>query len=354
MPDTSGQEAASRDVPYRTRSGNWVYLPEDAARHHPLYGVYAWALLLLAFLVLGPIILVYQDVRILVSESQRPDEFWIVLIAEVIFLAAAWKAAGRLGRESPDFRSYFYVAALIGLCVSALYFATLVESGPRELDQLALSGLVWRAVPILVWTLYVLRSRRINVTIRKRVPADDPFLRAQWLSDNRSEEARPARVIRHVPGSQRSLHREQPPPRGAVRQPVRRPRRRPVATDGEQHEDEETVVVHRAAEPRRPAVSDDEIVETYSPRRPVRSLAGALEPYQSARQPLMRREEAEGYESRLPEAAGAVGAPDATHLQRLQNSEILDRLRQLQLAREEGLVTAAEERAKRQELLKQL
>lgn len=341
--------AAMRDVPYRTRSGDWVYLPGDAARHHPLYGVYAWAFFLLACLVLGPIISLYQDVRILVGVAQRPDEFWLVLAAEIVFLAAAWKAAGRLRLESADFSRYFFIAAVLGLCVAALFFAILIESGPRELDRLALSGLVWRAVPILIWTLYVLRSRRIDVTTRKRVSSSDPFLRAQWRSDGAAEEPR---VIRHVPMFHHRTSRDDgasSAPRGAVREPARRSRRQ--AESPESGGEDETVVVHRGATPRPQRTPSREIVETYSPRRPARSLAGALEPAR-ARRPLVRQQEAasgEALREPLP-----VGSPDPDRLVQPQNVEVLDRLRQLQLAREEGLITASEERAKRQELLRDL
>jgi len=350
MADTSEQVAAMRDVPYRTRSGDWVYLPGDAARHHPLYGVYAWAFFLLACLVLGPIILLYQDVRILVSVSQRPDEFWLVLAADIVFLAAAWKAAGRLRLESADFSRYFYIAAGIGLCVAALFFAVLVESGPRELDRLALSGLVWRAVPILLWTLYVLRSRRIEVTTRKRVPSSDPFLRAQWRSDGESGEPR---VLRHVPMFHHRTSRDDAAasaPRGAVREPVRRPRRQAASADSDAVD--ETVVVHRDAAPRPQRSSSREIVETYSPRRPARPLAGAASEQARVRRPLVRQQEA-GFSEELRETLPA-GPTDHDRLAQPQNAELLDRLRQLQLAREEGLITASEERAKRQELLREL
>lgn len=336
-----------RDVPYRTRSGDWVYLPGDAAQHHPLYGVYAWAFFLLACLVLGPIIFVYQDVRILVSVPQRPDEFWLVLAAEIVFLATAWKAAGRLRVESADFSRYFFIAAAIGLCVAALFFAILVESGPRELDRLALSGLVWRAVPILIWTLYVLRSRRIDVTTRKRVPSSDPFLRAQWRSDGAVGEPR---VIRHVPMFHHRTSRDDgtaPAPRGAVREPVRRPRRQTESADSGE---DETVVVHRGAAPRPQRAPSREIVETYSPRRPTRPMPRALEPARS--RPLVRQQQtAPGEELREPLP---VDSPDRDRLAQPQSAEVLDRLRQLQLAREEGLITSSEERAKRQELLREL
>src|SRR3546814_1976561 len=43
--------------------------------------------------------------------------------------------------------------------------------------------LVVRALPVVLWLAYVFFSRRIAITVRKRVHVDDPFLRAQWMAD---------------------------------------------------------------------------------------------------------------------------------------------------------------------------
>src|SRR5918998_1689758 len=105
--------SATVDAPARpVGRGGWVYLPEDFARQHPLYGPYGWAWLLLFFLfVIGPVGIIVQDIRILFGVGIRPDLFWIVFAAELIFVVLCWVTGLRLGRERDDFPPFFYLTA---------------------------------------------------------------------------------------------------------------------------------------------------------------------------------------------------------------------------------------------------
>src|SRR3546814_8350663 len=213
-------QTAATETSGRTASpGRWVYLPEDAARQHPLYGVFGWALILLAFLFVAPLALVVQDGRMLAAGHRIPAAFWSVLAVDLLLLVCAWGAAVKLGREQLAFLPYFLVTALVGLASAALFFVVLTAGLPAEYQDRGSMGLVVRALPVVLWVAYVFFSRRIAVTVRKRVHVDDPFLRAQWLPD-RPTGLRPtctrgtisARPYRAAPVAEQPSEAAHPPP----------------------------------------------------------------------------------------------------------------------------------------------
>ena len=346
---TSGTiSSATVDAPARpVGRGGWVYLPEDFARQHPFYGPYGWAWLLLLFLFVGPVVLGLQDFRIALGVAPRPDLFWIVVAAELAFGVLCWIAGLKLGRERSDFPPFFYLTAAVGIVCALLFFYVLLEGLPRDYEDRALFGFLWRAVPIIVWTVYVRRSKRINVTTLKRVTSRDPFLRSQWLSDEtpaggvsqarrRSLFARPFRKISVVatrppgdiptPGSTERV---------AVREPV--PELTPRRAEETRYEPAEPVA---EAPPPPP------------PPRPVlrRPTAPAAERHYVARRVASAAVPAETISTRPADAH----APDPGRRQRMESALVLDRLRRLQIAYDEGLITADELRGKRAELLREL
>src|SRR5690606_20985075 len=173
-PETSGRTSST---------GRWVYLPEDVARQHPLYGVFGWAMILLACLCALPPAILFQDVRLLLTGTRIPSAFWAVFATDVVLLLAAWAAAARLAREQTSFMGHFLLAAAVGLLSGVLFLYTLTAGLPAEYEDRGTLGFVARSLPAVLWTAYVLFSRRISVTVRKRVHVDDPFLRAQWMAD---------------------------------------------------------------------------------------------------------------------------------------------------------------------------
>src|SRR5690554_3711387 len=99
----------------RASTGRWVYLPEDVARQHPLYGVFGWALILLACLCALPPAILFQDVRLLLTGTRVPVTFWAVFAVDVVLLLTAWAAAARLAREQASFMGHFLLAAAVSL-----------------------------------------------------------------------------------------------------------------------------------------------------------------------------------------------------------------------------------------------
>jgi len=175
----------------------WVDLNPETARTHPEYGVYGWALVLLGALFVGPGILLWQDVEIAFGPYDRPSFIWIQLLIDGVLLTAAWNACRFLGGERAEFYRWYAVSVLIAL-VSLASFVTLclfdvqpyltAAAPAASVDgtwladvaaapSIVVSGMLLRATGLVAATLYVLRSRRLRVTVAKRTLADDPFLR---------------------------------------------------------------------------------------------------------------------------------------------------------------------------------
>ncbi|MET4699820.1 hypothetical protein ABIE65_002857 [Constrictibacter sp. MBR-5] len=336
-------QTATTEASGRTASaGRWVYLPEDVARQHPLYGVFGWALILLAFLFAAPLALVVQDIRLLWGGHRIPTQFWFVLGLDVVLLGAAWVAALKLGREQASFLPHFLLAALIGLGSAALFFMVMTAGVPPEYQDRGSFGLVLRGLPVVLWIAYVLFSRRISVTIRKRVHAEDPFLRAQWMTDRPTGlrptgargtvYARPYRTqpLEHPPadadaeeGAAATPSVEQQPSQAAA----------PAAV-------EHTTPVPHQGRPVYPPVTTQTTVRPPGPpsSMPVPVAAGRPSVPPPPRMP--------GF----GESAGG----DASQHKRWENSLVLDRLRRLQIAHDEGLISSSELQAKREEILREL
>ena len=147
-----------------------VQLTESQAREHPLYGVKGWLLALLIFLI-------------------------------VWFFASLFSAAAFEGRDTLSvqlvlslFLAYDIARKKKGLAVATLcaypgltiigivFLLVLVSIGSKiMIDTLQLQDVLFGAVLLLLVrdipiTLYVFRSRRVNVTMRHRVRPTDPCL----------------------------------------------------------------------------------------------------------------------------------------------------------------------------------
>ncbi len=345
MASSSTTQDTASDLPSRpVGRGGWVYLPEDFAQQHPLYGVYGWALLLLALLFVGPLPLVAQDLRLLFGTGPRPEVgmMMLVLATDLLFLGTCWLAGRRLSAERPEFQRYFAVAALAGLCAAMLFFYVMLEGLPRDYEERAVIGFFWRAVPIVLWSFYVLLSKRINVTTRKRVTSRDPFLRSQWLSEEtpaggisqtrrRSLFARP---IRKIPVVATRPPADVPTPAAAA--PA------PTASDAPGHE----------FRPRRDPEAAPEPAP--APAAPAARRSGPVEYLYAPRRPATRTLPAEPLSTRQAAAAALATAPAPTRRRQSEQALLLDRLRRVQIAYDEGLITEEELRAKRAELLREM
>jgi len=341
-------QTATTEASGRTASaGRWVYLPEDVARQHPLYGVFGWALILLAFLFAAPLVLVVQDVRLILSGHRIPTQFWFVLGVDVLLLGAAWAAALKLGREQVSFLPHFFLAALIGLVSAALFFMVLTTGVPPEYQDRGSFGLVLRGLPILLWIAYVLFSRRISVTVRKRVHVEDPFLRAQWMTD-RPAGLRPtgargtvyARPYRTQPLDHPPTEDEEMPAPASASSAELPPTARVASTVAPAAET--PAPAPHQGRPVYPPVTTNTTVRPPGPAHAASSMPVPVAGRPSVPPP-----------PRMSDFGDHTGGDASIH-KRWENSLVLDRLRRLQIAHDEGLISSSELQAKREEILREL
>ena len=148
---------------------NWTKIAEDEARLHPLYGfggwlygVYAVEVLTLAFTLEG-VVRVAQHYGIEQLANPSFGIMWLQVVLHLPFLLMAPIRA----RAMPLVSIVCYWAGILfslGVFVAPGLWMDL------EVIGRALFWVTWG----VVFTLYLLRSRRVNVTYRHRVRADEP------------------------------------------------------------------------------------------------------------------------------------------------------------------------------------
>ena len=238
MADQAALDRSTLAQHRRERRGAWVYLEQSDAAAHPDYGVFGWALLLLGALFVGPLILLWQDVQIAFGPYARPDNVWIILAVDVVLLIAAWTSCRLLGAERPQFYTWFFITIILTLCSLAAFvslclydvreilpFGALVEGDRQgwtalfaDVPSIVWWGIAFRFLAVLLASAYVMQSRRLNVTLSKRVSPSDPYVHQAWVSATRAPtyaelepttvEDRP--VARQAPARQEAVRREEP------------------------------------------------------------------------------------------------------------------------------------------------
>lgn len=198
------------------RSDEWVYVSKKVARQHRLYGIGGWNYLLLLGLVIGSPIAAAAELgryfadfvgsfesasaasnvprslarELALSAVWQPPALFVtiyIIFVTVGAVIAIWACAGLLSIKSLYFRG-LYISTIVTLwaCDLGLVFYIAARYGISLALQLEI--VVTSAVAFLVgfpWIVYVLKSRRINVTQLHRVRPNDPFLRELRMSDHR-------------------------------------------------------------------------------------------------------------------------------------------------------------------------
>ncbi len=193
-----------------TRRGRWVYLDPEDVRNHPDYGVFGWALFLLGVLFIGPMILLWQDVEIYFGPYDRPENAWIMIAIDAILLLASWTACRLLGAERREFYSWYFITVVLAMCSLAAFISLclfdvreVLPHGIREergsgwsaifgsVPSIVWWGIALRLLAILMSAVYVMQSRRLNITVAKRTSPDDPFVARAWSQSTTGRKIEP-------------------------------------------------------------------------------------------------------------------------------------------------------------------
>lgn len=149
---------------------NWTKIGEDEARAHPLYGFGGWLWAVYAVEVLGVALTLEGVIRVVRDYGLNPltnpsfGIVWLHLLLNLPFLLMAPMKA----RLMPVVAIACY---WVGIAFSLGTFVTM--PGPLMNVSILARVLFWVAWGVL-FTVYLLRSRRVNVTYRHRVRADGP------------------------------------------------------------------------------------------------------------------------------------------------------------------------------------
>ena len=137
----------------------WVYLTKEAAESHPLYGVRGWLLgFLISFCVGGLLLAGLVAWRIIAPSRIVAVDRHFVMVG--IALASLWVVFLAVPR-SKQFAGWS-IAMMAATAVAAIITADAGRPPGYHYNILVI--------------IYLVRSRRVNVTMKWRVRANDPFL----------------------------------------------------------------------------------------------------------------------------------------------------------------------------------
>lgn len=156
-----------------------VKVSADVARTHPLYGVAGWTVVLAVFTILDAIIAALVMLGTIVVASRGIAAWhWLIVLVQGAMLTWLVVCIVKLFEKHEIFPRLFTC-----MCVA---------SGALSVFMMVVGGFNWVALVQLavvgIYIGYVQSSRRINVTYRHLVAADDPIL-AQSGAGNAPEAA---------------------------------------------------------------------------------------------------------------------------------------------------------------------
>jgi hypothetical protein len=170
-PTTAGAPDAIPPPPIRAdqlrEDGEWVYLPQELAEQHPLHGIGGWTGLLLALMVLGTVLALVPMFQLGSYLSDGGGLVVAIFLAVLAVQIVNVVAIVLLVNRSPAFPPTFVALTVIGLVLTVVLFA---------LGDVGIGNIVGMITQIL-WLCYVLMSKRVNVTFRRRVEREDEWLK---------------------------------------------------------------------------------------------------------------------------------------------------------------------------------
>lgn len=165
----------------------WIELSETEAERHPLCGVHGWSMVLAISLIVAAISIVtcMMDSLDLSTLRHLPALFVLLRLEEIL----QWITAGAcvaLFFGLVHHKTWFQAAFVAVTIFASVWPFALLAVAPLALAQDGIAFSIGKAVtpdflvswltPAIsgaAWIAYVLRSRRINVTTRRRIRRDD-------------------------------------------------------------------------------------------------------------------------------------------------------------------------------------
>lgn len=161
-PEAAMRKFSAEAKPLRT-VGEWAYLDAATAARHPLHGLGGWLIAFLIWRIFIIVLAAYVISALLPAFALEMFEILgilgVVMMVAIVLIVLDFVAVLGLVLGSRWFPALFYVVA--GLYIVAAVLGMVDNQRPfREVGQI-----LWHTVGIV----YVVRSRRVNVTFRHRV-----------------------------------------------------------------------------------------------------------------------------------------------------------------------------------------
>lgn len=169
----------------------WVAVSPEVARTHPLYGIGGWLILVIIGMVLTPIrsAVVLYPIYSEVDFASLPTDFQTLLYVEIGFnlLLIVWTIVNLvlLLMRHPAFPTSYVTLlafALAFVVVDAIAVKLMMDhlgqamTWAETFDPETLREIGRTAIAAAIWIPYTIVSRRVNVTYRHRVRANDAIL----------------------------------------------------------------------------------------------------------------------------------------------------------------------------------
>jgi len=167
----------------RKEMKQWVYLDADTAKKSELYGAGGWAALLLIIILLPVATNIIYFIGLVDSINalkEITDDFYkdypgyellsLILNVQTWFFAAlSVSLIYLLATHKEAFQKFYIVAFIVSFIVDVILTIWMGNVLKLELDAVSvLEGLATHIFSF-IWIFYVLKSKRINLTTRKRM-----------------------------------------------------------------------------------------------------------------------------------------------------------------------------------------
>ena len=169
------------EVEKRKELKKWVYLDVETAKTSELYGVGGWAFLFLLAIAIPVALNIVVSMDLIdyfkVDETLLADNYpgyqLFSLVGNVqawIFVALAIVAGYLLITHNKVFQKFFIIVFFAGLITDLIYFIWMVNVMNLNGNEILSSAIIFKIyIGGFIWLLYVIKSKRINLTTKKRI-----------------------------------------------------------------------------------------------------------------------------------------------------------------------------------------
>jgi hypothetical protein len=161
----------------------WIEVPQPTARAHPLYGPKGWLVLLAIGLGLSPFGALIEMLKDPLTQDDIDRFPWLPSLVSIelgAVIAAglfSWVLCWALLTCKRWFPTGYLVFVAVILAFPFVDAAATIAAFAAHGFTLGLADVLdphdtAAPAPSLLWCIYVVKSRRVNVTYRNRLPAD--------------------------------------------------------------------------------------------------------------------------------------------------------------------------------------